>query len=222
MTAYACSDLHGNYELFKKVISYLKADDTLYFLGDAADRGEDGYQIIKELLSDPRVKYIKGNHEQMFVDASIHTPNTTEEDTWDLYFDASDKRSLFFYNGGYSTWLAWEAEGYPKDIINNIKNLPLFDKYINKNRQTIILSHSGNIEDIWDRQHFLIIEEIPEDTFYVHGHTPISYIKKSHQDRDKIPYIYNNGHKIDIDCGTAQTNTTVLLNLDTLESIVVK
>ena len=64
---YACSDLHGMYKLWKQIENYLQEDDRLIFLGDAADRGTDGIQIMVELLADPRVTYLKGNHEDMMV-----------------------------------------------------------------------------------------------------------------------------------------------------------
>ena len=42
MATYACSDLHGNWELWAEIKKFLKPDDTLYYLGDATDRGPDG------------------------------------------------------------------------------------------------------------------------------------------------------------------------------------
>jgi serine/threonine protein phosphatase 1 len=62
---YAFSDVHGIYDLWAQIRDYCDETDTIYFLGDACDRGEDGIRIIIELLQDKRVKYIKGNHEDM-------------------------------------------------------------------------------------------------------------------------------------------------------------
>ena len=38
----ACADIHGCYDLWIQIKKELKEDDFLYFLGDAADRGQDG------------------------------------------------------------------------------------------------------------------------------------------------------------------------------------
>ena len=65
---YVVSDLHGNGLLWDKIKEKLNVDDTLYFLGDAIDRGPDGLYIMLDMLNDPRVTYIKGNHEQFVID----------------------------------------------------------------------------------------------------------------------------------------------------------
>jgi hypothetical protein len=55
MANYAITDLHGMWDLWEQVKNYCKSDDVIYFLGDAADRGDDGIKIIKDLLLDKRV-----------------------------------------------------------------------------------------------------------------------------------------------------------------------
>ena len=65
---YVTTDLHGNGLLWRKIKEKLNIDDTLYFLGDAIDRGPDGLYIMLNMLNDPRVTYIKGNHEQFAID----------------------------------------------------------------------------------------------------------------------------------------------------------
>ena len=39
MANYVCSDLHGYLELYKKIKNFIKPEDTIFFLGDAGDRG---------------------------------------------------------------------------------------------------------------------------------------------------------------------------------------
>ena len=50
MSVYALSDLHGNLNIWKKIKEFLKPEDKVYFLGDAADRGDYGWEIIKEII----------------------------------------------------------------------------------------------------------------------------------------------------------------------------
>ena len=58
MSVYAFSDLHGNGILWDKIKSFLGEDDKAYFLGDACDRGPDGWRILKEILADERIVFL--------------------------------------------------------------------------------------------------------------------------------------------------------------------
>ena len=67
MATYAFSDLHGDYQLWTAIKNYCKDDDILFFLGDVNDRGNDGIKILQEMIDDPRIIYILGNHEDMLL-----------------------------------------------------------------------------------------------------------------------------------------------------------
>ena len=77
---YAFTDIHGNYNLWKQIKNFLRPEDKVYFLGDACDRGKDGFKIMKELLFDSRVIYLKGNHEQLMIDAFMNLEEGDSED----------------------------------------------------------------------------------------------------------------------------------------------
>ena len=66
MSNYVVTDLHGRYDLWEKIINKLQPEDTLYCLGDCADRGPDGWKIIAEAFANPQVVYLKGNHEDFY------------------------------------------------------------------------------------------------------------------------------------------------------------
>ena len=56
MKVYAFSDIHGQGELFDLIVEFMERDHTqylCYFLGDACDRGPDGYRIMEHLLAKP-------------------------------------------------------------------------------------------------------------------------------------------------------------------------
>lgn len=230
MSVYACSDLHGMYDLWKQVQDFLKEDDTLYFLGDAADRGPDGYKIIKELLADKRVIYLKGNHEKFF-QVGISQFLQYENIDYDIWI---------YNNGGWETYLAAIADRNIEGVLHYIFTLPLIEKYINQNNEICMLSHAGfdphttqlTEEDIlWDRLHLKHSwpnDEKYKDVYIIHGHTPTPFLtqdlkeyKKSFVKADGAVF-YANGHKIDIDCGAFATNATVLLDLDTFETFPIK
>jgi len=69
-TVYAAGDMHGDYESYSEILHMFekyKKDSLLIFLGDYADRGPKGVEIIMDLdrLLDARkdVIALKGNHE---------------------------------------------------------------------------------------------------------------------------------------------------------------
>ncbi|SFQ35506.1 Calcineurin-like phosphoesterase [Butyrivibrio proteoclasticus] len=51
MSTYAISDLHGQYDIFEKLLDVIdfSENDFLYVLGDAIDRGPDGIKILQKI-----------------------------------------------------------------------------------------------------------------------------------------------------------------------------
>lgn len=228
MSVYACSDLHGSLELWNKIKNYLHPEDVLYFLGDAADRGVDGWEIIKNMLDNPRVVYIRGNHEQMLLNTMIH--------------GLPDEMALWRQNGGLSTWMAAKDDKNIREYLDRLNETPLFSTYCSTNYQ-YYLCHAGYTPPfykdlLWDRSHFWDkIDHMESDEIIVHGHTPTDILKERFEwfnyDEDEATWsysytmhhgamIYANGHKIDLDCGTAYNHCTVLMDLDTFSFIPFK
>ena len=233
---FAIADLHGRYDLWTKVREFLQPDDMLYILGDCADRGPDGYKIIKEILENKNKQYIylKGNHEDLFTQAIEGDP------------------MLHFYNGGQKTYNDWLEDREPLYILHKLKSLPIVAKYENTMNAKIILTHAGftpnkdNIlpkEDLllWDRNHISDIVEGIDDYVVVHGHTPIDHMSRYMNQKDKevifadknnflctraVRYCYDEEwlfpHKICIDCGSAWTGKTILFDLDTFEEHLIE
>lgn len=69
VSVYAISDLHGMLCLYQEVKKFLKPEDKVYCPGDCGDRGPDPWETIKAVAADPQFIYIKGNHEDMLVNA---------------------------------------------------------------------------------------------------------------------------------------------------------
>lgn len=228
----ACSDLHGMLPLWRRIQEILENDDKLYVLGDCADRGHDGWQIIKEVIDDPRVVYIKGNHEDMLVRAAQ-----------DYFRTESYGRnySLLRSNGGKVTFHDMVNDPKAREVINQLNNLSTYEIYKNAAGQLICLSHAGftpwkdedgcllipEDEDlIWDRRHYMDGwngEEMHDNVVVVHGHTPIPYIMDDLWIRDRGdlieagPLWYANRHKVCLDCAAFATGATFLLDLDTFD-----
>ena len=72
MASYVMSDIHGQYEAFMRMLKKIdfKDEDTLYLLGDAIDRGNDGIKILKTVMKMPNVKMFLGNHELLMMEAA--------------------------------------------------------------------------------------------------------------------------------------------------------
>ena len=67
MSTYVCSDIHGQYDLYKTMLNEINftTEDHLYILGDMIDRGEDGIRVLQDVASRPNVTCLLGNHEYM-------------------------------------------------------------------------------------------------------------------------------------------------------------
>ena len=123
------TDVHGCYDLYRAAM-------------DACDRGEDGYRIMKELLDNPQVIYLMGNHEDMFVNAAIsikqNYKSILKEENITRYlhecFDPDSEQAyvrLALNNGGFTTLKDWMLDGMPTNIIANLINLPVTFTYEN-------------------------------------------------------------------------------------------
>ena len=78
MSVYAVSDLHGMYSLYEKICAKLNPEDKVIFLGDAGDRGPNGWKLIRVILDNSQWIYLKGNHEDMLIKAIDETKEFDE------------------------------------------------------------------------------------------------------------------------------------------------
>ena len=116
---YAAGDLHGDYDSFSKIMRRHNKpvkDSLLIFLGDYADRGPQGVEIITELnsLLDKRddIVALKGNHE-------IYNNNRPEFFPCDLVHEAETKNNSWknFFDDVFSDFL---DKLHIAAIINNV------------------------------------------------------------------------------------------------------
>ena len=211
------TDIHGMYDLYHAIMNYCNEQDpeaTIIFGGDACDRGPDGYRIMKELLDNPYVIYLKGNHEDMFVKAAreikemFNFEGADEEKIHKVlnackHFDykfAAIQDSL--YNGGLVTLTDWILDGMPLDIVARIKNLPLTFSYNDVDfchagstyktfKEVADLEYEGKEIPSWDAEYLLWsrttinIGWAPNRTC-IFGHTPTPYLE-DYLDKFKWP-----------------------------------
>ncbi len=214
MKVFYFTDVHGQLDLFHAMLNWCACQDSEYHLiygGDAADRGEYGYQIMKELLNNPRVTYLYGNHEDLFVkaaDAIIGKYAMSDESYAYLHRITTEQQAksliqemfafdvlLHLNNGGYATLRDWLMDGADEDFVEQIRNLP-----VTYSLDNIDFCHAGGTWNtfhdaqtqhissaihtcIWDRD--MIAIGWKTDRICVHGHTPTTYLPAAIYGRDK-------------------------------------
>lgn len=238
---FACSDLHGQLDLWIQIKQYLKPEDNLYFLGDAIDRGPYGFRIMQDILNRPNTMYFIGNHEDMMYNALVEQIHFDERGI--LKEGAMD---LWFWNGGRSTYKEILKSNISFDtIISQVKDMAYFYVYKTEDKN-IVLSHAGmtpyilekldhlgyGVEKdnviydslVWNRTHCEDFEWHGNVKDYiVHGHTPVAYFDNDWKAQNNQYAKYyckgldNNYHKVDIDLGAHFSYSTCLFNLNTFK-----
>ena len=132
MAIYVTSDAHGHVRALDEALSKisLTSDDTLYVLGDMIDRGPDPVGVIKLVRSLPNARVLKGNHEQIMLDAIIGQ-DPLDAETWDI-------------NGGWTTREQlndMEFEAY-EELVRWMAALPLY-AVVETAERPYLLVHAG-------------------------------------------------------------------------------
>lgn len=185
---YIMSDAHNRWDLFNEMleITGFSSADTLYFGGDAIDRGDgDGVAILQMIWNSPNMHMILGNHEWMMLEAA-----------------AGRSIENWLYNGGEKTYcylatLGWEER---QGLLKWLDEQPATRK-IEVNGKKYVLSHGvpGRTikETVWGRPY--VDSELCTDGLLIIGHTPVCKLTgKSPSEKMEIFYGKN---YIDIDCG---------------------
>lgn len=205
---YAIGDVHGEMErlmrLHDQVREHHRRDNpgqpmTLVQLGDLIDRGPDSFGVIEFLIAEQRrqdaeIICLRGNHEQMMLDAF----------TWR---DDRSAMELWLNNGGYETLQSYKSYGQsepPQRHLNWLKD----SKFIHHVKDRgLIFVHAGVNPEIYPNESddlylrtrsrkFLEARQWDnpalEGTYIIHGHTPTN---------DNRPEIGCGGYRINIDTG---------------------
>lgn len=148
---YVCSDIHGRFDRYKKLLKKIKDDDTLYILGDAIDRGQDGIKILKDIMNRKNVILISGNHEDfmykyLLKQQQLSIQNNKKSNIFNN--DNNDFNTIWFAdaNGGKITYDKFleEPENIQLDIFNFLSKLPVI-VLLKINDTKFHLSHAGTI-----------------------------------------------------------------------------
>ncbi len=214
MAKYVISDIHGEYDMFMKILEKidLKDSDELYILGDVVDRGPHPIKTLRKLMEMPNVIPMVGNHELLALEGlKFLNSEITEESLNDL--DAERFDSLLHWqqlNGGESTVKEFATlnPAARQEILDFILEFSLYEEF-SVGGQKYLLIHGGlggyspekTIDDyslrdiVWTHADYGI--KYFEDTIVVTGHTPTQLIKEC----DNPGYIFRKNNHIAIDCG---------------------
>ena len=231
---YCISDIHGDYEKYCRMLETirLKDEDTLYILGDAADRGPDPVAVLLDMMKRPNIRPILGNHEYMAALCLRALPKrSTEQTLADLPAETHRDLAHWRQEGGASTldgFLQLDA-ARRKEVLEYLLEFELYEEVTVKGTR-YLLAHAGpkNFSEdrplwdyglhewIWTRLDYT--KRYYKDRFLVTGHTPVTCIPGNTQ-KDSI--FCANGH-IAIDCGCGFGGALGAICLDTGETFYVR
>lgn len=190
MLTYAIGDIHGCADQFERILFKIKLhagerEHLIVTIGDYIDRGPDSKKVLDILMSRPEIKALRGNHEQMLLDALNGGPKEAEH---------------FRQNGGDKTLANFDVS-HPvymgEEYLDFIDGLPFYHE-----DEWRVFVHAGidfwkkdmASQDkhtmLWTRSVFLN-EKQPFFKYVVHGHTPCA---------EGIPEFYHNRTNLDTGC----------------------
>jgi len=227
MATYFVSDIHGEYELFCKLLKKINfsSNDTLIVLGDFMNRNKHPIKLVKLLKSMPNIKAICGNHEYYIFEYY-------KELMWEF-------KDIDFILRKFQKYFPQDKENIDMEVIDYIKRIPFYIE-----TQKFICVHAGVELDstgkviplrqqsyevfIFDRK-FATPSIIPIDSKTVlFGHTPCHYTNRTGK-IIKTPRVGCNLNskrlqdlaKVQLDTGVANTKMLGALRFEDSEEFYV-
>lgn len=248
MATYVVSDLHGHYDVFDKGLKQIDFSDKdmLYVIGDAIDRGNDGIQILQEIMRRDNMDILIGNHEFMMLNAV--------NPEGDPKCDGSDAYLWLEANGGDRTFSKYKklAPQDRKGLLSWLNSRKLsvtiiVDTIEGKKQYTLTHSYynpdyeEAELRDVpygeaWKIVWYSIyrqdtpcrsIYEKYADRLFITGHVPVQRIEGSiFAYKNRLPEPYHNKNLINIDGGLSYghygiANAAIFMRLEDMEYFVI-
>ena len=230
MATYVISDIHGQYDMFIKLLETidLKDSDRLYILGDVLDRGPNPIKTMMKLMEMPNVTCIVGNHELMALEClGFLMQEITEEALKSC--DETMIENLFTWqiNGSDTTIKEFQklSRNLQRAVLDYIREFEVYEE-LSVSGRDFLLVHAGlgdywpgkameeySLDElVWTRAEYDI--RYFEDKYVVTGHTPTQGIPGN----PRPGYIFKQNNHIAIDCGCNRRDGRLgAICLDTLD-----
>lgn len=226
---YFISDIHGEYDLFLKLLDKIgfRDSDRLIVLGDVIGKGLNAVKLVDFLRSSSNIDVICGNHEYDFI--NYYTGLMRSYDGGDIEYVFSKLKKFFPTEGDRLTF----------DAVDYLESLPYYietENYIcvhagvETNGKGMILPMRSQRPEymVYDRnfKEDFIELDVGEKTV-LFGHTPCSYKNgtgsfiKTPKSGVIYPSKITDYSKIRLDCGVFITGMLGCLCLETAEEFYV-
>ena len=220
---YVVSNIHGDYEGFKKLLEAIcfRDRDTMYILGDIVDYGEGSMELIEDISMRYNVFSVVGEHDYTALrmlkcfDKMMESGERPDP-------DLLSEMAQWSQDGGEETLKAYrELDADMKEgVIDYLSDMALYEE-ITVGCKDYLLVHAGIVdfeddldldilapEDFFTESLDLTAKHYENKTIIV-GHEPTT---EENGGNGKI--FYGNG-SIDIDCGNMRVGKLCCLCLDT-------
>lgn len=226
---FVIGDIHGNKEKYLDMLDKIDAADTdaIFVLGDIIGIGDDGIEILKDMMYRGNLFPILGEQEYMAKEIfPLISPASTIDEAKALL--SGEKAELF------EEWLKMKSEKTVSDflsldeenkesIIDYLSEFAAYEE-VEAGGKNFLLVHAGidGFEegkdlDEYDEKAFVFAKTdyskvyFP-DSYLVTGHTPTAVI-----DRQSAGKVYSKKRHLAIDCGAAYGGKLAAVCLDKLK-----
>lgn len=170
---FVVGDLHGCYTLLMNKLKEREFNfqqDLLVSVGDLIDRGNENLECLN-LVNEPWFKAIRGNHEQMCIEAAID----------------KDMKDIHSYHGG--AWLYELPIHQQQSIVDQCRNLPIILE-IQHNHKIYGFVHADIHINNWDK----FKQEVLKNDYFIEGEQSAIQVALWHRGRVRFSK-HNSGYK---------------------------
>lgn len=192
---YVTSDVHGRLDRLKKLLQVIEfsIDDKLYIIGDLVDRGAESIETIEFVMDNPQIEVIMGNHDEMMLH-SLKYKDQLQIERWarngcQPTMEGFNKRtkkeqnrildyleSLAYFKIIGDKYLLVHAGFEGERLFKNMENMSLEEALMEQKDRLV-----------WVREDFFKNKGL-DNLITIFGHTPRTYINKSLEIEEKLPY----------------------------------
>ena len=230
---YLMSDLHGQYELYKKMLEKIRFSDRdeMYILGDIVDRGPEPMAILRDMSLRINVFPFMGNHDMAarIILSRLNEIITEQNAETQIDHDLMEAMGLWLSDGGQETLEDFRRldPEEREDVLSFLEEfIPCDEIEVNGTRYVLVHAGLANFSPerpLTDYEPAELIDGRTDygrryfgDKILVTGHTPTLHIDPAFEGR----IWQGNGH-VAVDCAAPFGGLLGCLCLETMEEYYV-